>query len=346
MIYDCIVIGAGQAGLSTGYYLKKKGFSFLILEKSNRAGSSWLDRYDSLKLFTPRKFNSLPGMNFEGDPYSFPGKDEVAEYLLKYANEFQLPIQYQSEVLQVTKWEDLYTIQTSQNQYQAKNVVIASGAFQLPTLPPFANKLNKDVLQLHSAQYKNRDQLKDGDVIVIGGGNSGAQIATELSKDRPIHLSISQSLKYLPLTIGRYSIFDLFHKLGLLTASNHSIIGQLLKKRGDTIFGYELKHLIKNGVISVYPRAIDAEGDQIFFSDGRSIHVQNVIFSTGFRHQFFQWIKIEQIFTRDGELIHHRGITPSNGLYFVGLPWQTNRSSALLLGVGEDAKFIVNSMNR
>ncbi len=235
-MYDTIVIGAGQAGLSAGYYLNQSKQKFILIDKGNEVGESWKERYDSLILFTPRIYSSLPGMPIEGEKQGFPTKDEIVSYLKKYADQFKIPIQFNTEVINVSRINGNFLIKTKKGEYQAKNVVIATGPFQTPSIPPFSRGLPHNVKQLHSSQYKNPGQLIDGNVLVIGGGNSGAQIAAELSKQRQTYLACSRNLKYLPLTVGRKSIFSWFDKLGILKVNHTSLIGKLLQQKGDPIF--------------------------------------------------------------------------------------------------------------
>lgn len=338
MQYDTIVIGAGQAGLAVGYYLKQNSQNFVLLDKADEVGACWKKRYDSLVLFTPRMYNALPGLDFEGDQHGFPNKNEVVSYLNRYATTHALPLSLNTEVLNLKHNNNTYLIQTNKGDFQAKNVVIATGAFQTPKIPTFSKDLSSDINQLHSSQYKNPSQLIEGNVLVVGGGNSGTQIAVELAKDRETFLSTSSKLTYLPLTINNKSIFWWFDKAGILKASSDSLIGKAIQRKGDPIFGYELKNAIKNSKIKVKPRLINTERNELIFADTSKIRVDNVIWATGFEG-LYPWLEIGSIIN-EGKVIHKRGITKKDGLYFIGLPWQHRRGSALMQGVGFDAKFI------
>ncbi|MEV5036225.1 NAD(P)-binding domain-containing protein [Peribacillus frigoritolerans] len=339
MKYDVIIIGAGQAGLSMGYFLQKTNVSFLILEKGKGIGEVWKNRYDSLKLFTPRSYSSLPGLALEGNLSIYPTKNEIADYLSSYAKMFSLPVQLKTEVQSLFKASGGFRILTDKGQFIAKSVVIATGPFQNPVVPKFSNKLSENVLQLHSSQYKNSEQLREGPVIVVGGGNSGAQIAVELSKEKETYLSISHKIKFLPQDVMNKSIFWWFDKLGIYKASSNTKIGQYIKKQNDPIFGFELKSLIKSGKVILKPRTISINNDTITFENDSKVQVNNVIWSTGFITDY-SWIDIEEILDEEGEPLHQRGITPVEGLYFLGLPWQYSRGSALIQGVGEDAEYL------
>lgn len=342
-MYDTIIIGAGQAGLAVGFYLKKTNQHFTILEKGNEVGESWKVRYDSLVLFTPRMYSSLPGMKFEGEAQGLPTKNEVVTYLKKYVETFNIPIRFQAKVVNVSNVNGHFLVRTQTDEYLAKNLVVATGPFQTPTIPKLSMNLSKSINQLHSSEYRNPNQLIDGNVLVVGGGNSGAQIAVELSKERETFLAISKKISYLPLILGNKSIFWWFDKIGILKVTNKSLIGKLIQKRGDPIFGFELKEVIKQGEIQMKKRVINGNQHHVVFDDLTRLEVRNIIWATGFK-MVFPWLKIEGVLNKDGNVIHNRGVTNTKGLYFIGLPWQYRRGSALLQGVGDDAEYIVGKI--
>lgn len=339
-MYDTIVIGAGQAGLAIGYYLKQSNHHFILLDKGSEVGESWKNRYDSLVLFTPRMYNSLPGMPFEGEKHGFPSKDEVAAYLKQYVDRFNIPIHFHTEVVKVSKLNDHFFIKTKQEEYRAKNIVIATGSFQIPNIPVFSKDLPVTINQLHSSQYKNESQLVDGNVLVVGGGNSGAQIAVELSKERDIYLAVSKRLRFIPLVFMRKSIFWWFEKLGILKVTSQSLLGRIIQKQGDPVFGLQLKQAIKKNEVKVTKRVIGANKDELLFEDHISLKVNNIIWATGYKTEF-PWLQIDGLVDTEGKVIHHRGVSKTKGVYFIGLPWQHRRGSAILQGVGDDAKYIV-----
>lgn len=340
-MYQTIVVGAGQAGLAIGYYLKKLNHSFLILDKSQYIGEVWEKRYDSLVLFTPRLYNSLPGLKINGHPHGFPTKDEISRYLYKYAETFKLPIKYNTEVVSIQKENNIFSVDTNGMNYHAKNVIVATGPFQKPKIPTFADNLSSDIVQLHSSKYQNPSQLQKGNVLVVGGGNSGAQIAVELAKKKKTYLSISQQFKFLPLTIGNKSIFWWFDKVGILKANATSFIGKTIQKKGDPVFGKELEKSIHNGEVTVMDRAIGAERNRIIFKNNHLLEIDNVIWATGFSSDYSFLNNIPGVVDQMGKPSHNRGITKIKGLYFLGLPWQYRRGSALLQGVGYDAKYLM-----
>lgn len=342
-MYDTIVIGAGQAGLAVGYFLKQTKQKYVLFDKGNEAGDSWSKRYDSLILFTPRIYSSLPGMPLEGEEQGFPDKNEIAAYLKKYAERFEIPIQFHTEVINISKINGHFIIKTNQDEYQANNVVIATGAFQTPNIPSFAKNFSRDIHQLHSSEYRNPNGLNDGNVLVIGGGNSGAQIAVELSKDRETYLACNQNLKYLPMTIKNKSIFWWFDKTGILKARNNSALGKYLQQKGDPIFGFHLKKAIDKKEIMMKKGVIGSKQQQVVFEDASTLEVQNIIWATGYK-TVFPWLRVEGVISEEGKIIHQRGVSSIKGLYFIGLPWQFRRGSALILGVGDDAEYIVKQI--
>lgn len=340
MLYDVLVIGAGQAGLSVGYYLKKNNLSFLLLDQGSEIGESWRKRYDSLKLFTPRSYSYLPGLALNGDPNGYPTKDEISDYLTQYAKAFSLPVKLQTMITKLEKDGDCFALSTSQGEYRSKQVIVATGPFHKPNIPDFSKFISDEVLQVHSSEYKNPYQLKSGTTVVVGAGNSGAQIAVELADGRDVYLSVGHNLKFLPQDFFGKSIFWWFDKLGILKANINSKVGQLIRNKPDPIFGYELKMKLKNGGIQQKPKAVSASDNKILFEDQSTVEVRNLIWSTGFKSDY-SWIRIPSIFNEKGMPIHERGITDIQGLYFSGLSWQYRRGSALLEGVGSDAEYLV-----
>ncbi|SEG72120.1 NAD(P)/FAD-dependent oxidoreductase [Paenibacillus sp. UNC499MF] len=336
---EVIIIGGGQAGLAMGYFLKRKGIPFLILDAHKRTGDSWRSRYDSLTLFTPRMYSSLPGMKFPGVPDGLPAKDETADYLEAYAKAFDLPIRHQTKVHSLTKHEHGFKIETGQETFIARQVVVATGPFHEPVIPDFAKKLPEEVMQIHSSGYKNVSQLADGPVLVVGGGNSGAQIAVELSGHRQVTISASRPMSFKPMRIFGKNIFWYFETFGLLKAGKESPLGSWLKKQPEQVYGTELKALLKKGVVSLRQRAVDADSGEILFEDAARMKAANIIWATGFRSDY-PWIGIPEAADANGKPIHVKGVSKAKGLYYVGLPWQTCRGSALLGWMARDAEYL------
>lgn len=343
---DVLVIGAGQAGLAIAYYLRKEQRNFVVIDQGNEIGEVWRNRYDSLVLFTPRWYSSLPGLSLEGDPDGYATKNEIADYLQNYAKSFEIPVHLHTRVSILEKISSGFKVQTSQGTYIANKVTIAIGPFQKPFIPPqIAESLSDDVYQVHSSRYQNPKQLKDGNVLVIGSGNSGAQIAVELSKDREVSISVGHKMKFMPMELMGKSIFWWFQKLGILRATISTFMGKKLRQLPDPIFGKELKELIHQGIVHMKPRTSEANGNQILFEDLSQVKVDNIIWATGF-HSDYSWIHIPEVLYKNGKPIHKRGVSPVSGLFFLGLPWQNRRGSALIGGVGDDAEYLIDYLSR
>lgn len=341
--YDVIIIGGGQAGLALGYALQRKKRHFLILEQNKRIGDSWRQRYDSLVLFTPRKYNQLPGLAFPGEPHSLPTKDEAADYLESYAKHFSLPILLDTTVQEVRQEASRYLIQTQEGQFEAKQVVIATGPFHTPFIPALANGLDPETNQIHTSAYKNDSQLVNGSVLVVGGGNSGAQLAVELAEHRTVFFSQGEARSYLPAFIFGKTIFDYMKLVGILDAPHSSWVGKKLSKKPDPIIGYkkEIRELTRTGALRMVPRTVQLSGQTATFADGTTATVPNILWATGFRSNY-EWLNIASVLDETGRPIHRRGVTKIPGLYFIGLPWQHTRASALMGGVGNDALYLAN----
>ncbi|MEF3302967.1 flavin-containing monooxygenase [Paenibacillus sp. GYB003] len=334
---ETIVVGGGQAGLAIGYYLKRKGSPFLILDANERTGDTWRNRYDSLHLFTPRMYDGLPGLTFQGESNGLPSKDEAADYLESYARHFSLPIQYRTKVTSMVQDEKRFVLRTDQGDFSARHVVVATGPFHKPRIPEFAKRLPDRVIQLHSAEYRNPGQLQQGSVLIVGAGNSGAQIAVELAMQRSVYLSYGRPLRFKPLYLFGTSIFWYFDKLGLLEADADSALGGWLRKQPEQIYGLDLKKLLNAKAIGSFPKCADADETGIRFEDGTSFHADNVVWATGFRADY-GWIRIPGAFREDGTPVTRNGVSPVAGLFFLGLPWQSSRGSALMGWVAKDAE--------
>jgi len=336
--YNSIIIGGGQAGLAVGYYLKKRQIKFVILEVSDRIGESWSARYDSLKLFTFSRYNNLPGIEFPGNKDRFPTKDEVADYLDMYALSLELPVTLNCKVLSVEKNVEGFLVTTSDNTLQASNVIVATGPFHTPFIPPFGKKLSSSVLQIHSSQYRNPGQLQAGDTLVVGAGNSGVQIVEELvATNRNVYFSFSDKLKRMP---NNALIQRLIFGSGLTSLSKHSFLGSIVHNRPEPIMGTDLKGLFAKSNLTLLPRATDADGKAIVFGQTKVDSISNVVWATGFVPNF-TWIKLD-LFDKQGYPVHRRGVTSEKGLFFLGLAWMHSRNSGLLGGVKDDAKYVAS----
>jgi len=333
---DVVVIGGGQAGLAVGYFLARQDCRFTILEAAGEPAAAWRERWDTLRLFTPVRRDSLPGRPFPGDPDSYPDRDQVVAYLEDYARHFELPVELDSRVLAVRGADDGFEVELADRRYLARQVVVATGPFQVPFIPPIASGLAPEITQLHSADYRRPAQLPDGPVVVVGGGNTGYQIAEELVRSREVHLAIGARQAPLPQRILRRDLFDYLERLGLMAKSVDSRLAQRLKDR-ETLIGSSPRRARKQG-IRLRKRVTGAQGSSLAFADGSRQHASAVIWATGFRvdHSLVQL----PVFGTDGRVEHRRGVTAIPGLYFLGLPWLHTRGSALLGWVKDDASYI------
>ncbi len=338
---DVVVVGGGQAGLAIGYQLAQQGREFTILEAAEQPATAWRERWDSLRLFTPARYNALPGLPFPGDPDSYPGRDDVVDYLTEYARRFDLAVQYGSRVRAISRSDGDYLVELEDRSYTASQVVIATGPFQVPFVPPIADELDPAVLQLHSTQYRTPGDIPDGPVLVVGGGNTGFQIAAELSGSHEVHLSIGSRQTPLPQRILGRDLFWYLEKTRLIRKSTDTRMGRRLQGR-DTLIGSSPRALHKRHGVRLQQRAVGASGRSVRFSDGSELDVSAVIWATGFRPDH-SWIDAP-IFDDEGHVVHRRGVTDSPGLYFLGLSWQYTRGSALIGWVGDDAAYIANQV--
>ena len=338
---EVIVVGGGQAGLAIGFFLAQQGRKFAILEAAQEPAAAWRGRWDSLKLFTPARYSGLPGLPFPGDPDSYPGRDDVVAYLTEYARHFVLPVALGSRVHAIRQAEGRYLVEVDRRSYRADQVVIATGPFQVPFVPPIADDLGQDVFQIHSTRYRAPGDLPNGPVLVVGGGNTGFQIAEELSPTREVHLSIGSRQTPFPQRILGRDLFWYLEKTGAMRKSTDTRIGRRLAGR-DTLIGSNPRTLRRRHGVRLHPRAIEASGRTVRFSDGSELDVGAVIWATGFRNDH-SWIDAP-IFDDRHRVVHRRGVTGSPGLYFLGLTWQYTRGSALIGWVGDDAAHIADQI--
>ncbi|HEU4976542.1 MAG TPA: NAD(P)/FAD-dependent oxidoreductase [Baekduia sp.] len=333
---DVLVIDGGQAGLAIGHHLTRRDRSFRILEAAATPAAAWRSRWDSLRLFTPARRSSLPGLPFPGDPDRYPTRDEVVAYLTDYARHFDLPVELSTRVTRLSRQHDAYVAEADGRTYTADQVVVATGPFQTPRTPAFASALSPHVHQLHSAAYRTPAQLPDGPVLVVGGGNTGFQIAQELSATHETHLAIGSRQTPLPQRALGRDIFDHLTRAGMMRVTVDSPLGRRLRHR-ETLIGSTPAALRRHGV-RLHPRAADAGGTAVRFADGDLLRPTTVLWATGFGRDH-GWIDVP-VLDDAGTPIHRRGVTASPGLHFLGLPWQHTRGSALLGWVGGDAAHV------
>lgn len=348
---ETIVIGAGQAGLSTSYHLAQRGLPHLVLDANERVGDVWRNRWDSLKLFTPARFDGLDGMPVPADsPHELITKDHMADYLESYVEAFDLPVQSSTRVERLARGDDgRFEISTDRQRYTADQVVVAMSNYQSPKVPAFATKLDPSIVQLHSHEYRNPGQLQDGAVLLVGAGNSGAEIARELVRDRETWLS-GRDVGQIPFNVdgfmGRHMLVravlrGLFHRVLTVKTPMGRRMRPGVLAHGGPLIRVKGKHLDAAGVHRV-PRTAGVEDGKPALEDGRVLDVANVIWCTGY-HPGFSWIDLPVL--GEHEPKHHRGVVEDEpGLYFVGLEFLYSMSSTMIHGVGRDAEYIAKQI--
>jgi putative flavoprotein involved in K+ transport len=338
-LLDAVVVGGSQSGLAMARHLAQQGLRFVVLEAGPAVGHVWRSRWDSLKLFTPAQYDALPGMAFPAPADTYPTKDPVADYLQAYVAAFDLPVRVNARVTSLTRTDDGFEVQTADATYRARQAVVAAGPFQVPFVPPQARGLDPSVTQVHSADYRNPQALPEGPVLVVGGGNSGFQIAEELAATRQVDLSIATRYPMLPQRFLGRDLFWWLTRLGLLRVTVTSRMGRRMSRR-DFVIGTNRRRLERKRV-RFRPRLVDAEGRTVRFADHRLLEdVGVVVWATGYRPDY-AWIQIPGV-VREGHVVHRRGVTEVPGLYFLGLSWQHTRGSALLGFVHEDAAYLAD----
>lgn len=344
---DTVVIGGGQAGLSVGYHLARRGLPFVILEANGRIGDSWRQRWDSLRLFSPAKLDGLDGFPFPAPPNAFPTKDEMADYLEAYAARFALPVRTGVRVARVSKSEGGLLVSTGNGRIQARNVVVAMADYQRPRLPSYASSLDRGIAQLHAGAYRSPAQLQPGGVLIVGLGNSGAEIARELvragretyvSGDPPGELPFRVDGLAARLVLVRLLFRVVFFRLLRLDSPLGRIAYPKLAESATPLIRVKSKDLVADGVIRV-PRTTGVRQGRPLLEDGRTLGVTNVIWCTGF-DAGFSWIDLP-VFDERGAPVHWRGVTRAEpGLSFVGLHFLYAMSSSMIHGVGRDAEYV------
>ena len=343
---DILIIGAGQAGLAAGYYLRQTPYRFQLVESHPRIGESWRQRYDSLILFTPRAYSALPGHALSGERAGYPTKDELADYLEDYARHFALPVVVGTSIQRLERTAAGFRASTADGTDVAcRAVVIATGGYQQPKIPALARQFAADVAQLSPASYKNPAQIAPGTVLVVGDGATGRQVALELATSHRVVLATGQRREPSPDRFLGKSIFWWMDKLGLLRISRETALGQRMMQQ-ERFPGPHLRlaRLRRQG-ISVVGRLTQVDGGGATFATGERVVIDAVVWATGYQDRT-DWVAIPEALDTDGQFVHHRGVSPVPGLYFVGRPWQWTQGSSRLLSVGQDAAYVVNQIDK
>jgi putative flavoprotein involved in K+ transport len=340
--YEVVVIGAGQAGLAIGYFLSRQERPFVIIERAESVGSAWRERWDSLTLFTSRRYDSLPGLDFPGDAAGYPNKDEVIGYLEEYARRFELPVSLNTNVRRLGAGESGgYVIETDRGTIGADQVVVATGPFQQPFVPAVATQLAPEIYQAHSVEYRRPSEVPEGTILVVGGGNTGFQIAEELSSTHGrVVLAVGSRQMPLPQRVLGRDLFWWLTKSRVINKTVESRLGSRMQHR-DTLIGSNPRRLSRLGV-TLKPRVVEAQGKTVRFEDGGELDVNAVIWATGYRPDY-SWLDVPVI-DAEGRIRHRRGLTDLPGLYFLGLYWQWTRGSALVGWVKDDAEYIAQQI--
>ena len=340
---ETLVIGGGQAGLAVGYHLSQRGLPYTIIDANDRIGDAWRNRWDSLRLFTPKRLNGLPGMPFPGYHWAFPSKDEMADYLASYARRFDIDVETGVRVDRLSRQGGRFVAAARHRRFAADNVVVAMSSWQRPRIPEFASELDPSIVQLHVADYRNPGQLQQGDVLVVGAGNSGAEIANELARTHHVVLAgpDTGTIPFRPESVAARVLLPfvgrvVFHRV--LTTSTP--IGRKVRPKmvstGEPLLRVKPKDLAAAGVERL-PRVTAVQHGQPQLEDGRRIDVANVVWCTGF-HPAFSWIDLPVIDEDAHEPDHRSGVVEDMpGLYFVGLKFLHSVSSEQIHGVGRDA---------
>jgi putative flavoprotein involved in K+ transport len=345
---ETLVIGGGQSGLVMGYHLSRRDLPYAIIDANDRIGAAWRNRWESLRLFTPNRLNGLPGMPFPGYHWGFPSKDEMADYLESYARRFDIRVETGVRVERLSREGDHFVATAGNRRFEADNVVVAMSSWQKPRIPEFASALDPSIVQLHVAEYRNPGQLQEGGVLVVGAGNSGAEVANELARTHDVWLSgpDTGNIPFRPESVAARILMPIigriiFHRV--LTTSTP--IGRKVRPKmvstGEPLLRIKPKDLAAAGVERV-PRVTGVQHGQPQLEDGRRIDVANVVWCTGF-HPGFSWIDLPVLGSQGP--VHHRGIVESEpGLYFLGLKFLYSVSSEQIHGVGRDAAHIADAI--
>ena len=345
--FETVIVGGGQAGLATAHHLLRRGRECLVLDAGARVGDNWRSRWDSLRLFTPARFDSLPGWRFPAPPWSFPARDEMAGYLEAYTQRFDVPVESGVRVDALHRNGRGFVVRSGERRFVADNVVVATGSHQRPHRPAFASQLDPGIVQLHSAGYRNPSQLQEGGVLVVGAGNSGADIAIELAGSHRTWLSGSHPgqvpwrIERRPARPGNRAVFFAFrHVLTERTPLGRKVREHVRAHHSGPLVRVKLVDLHAAGVERV-PRTTGVHDGSAVLEDGRVLDVANVVWCTGFRPRL-DWIDLP-IFDDAGAVRHERGVVPSlPGVYFAGQEFQYALASGMIQGAGRDADHVAS----
>lgn len=348
---ETVVIGGGQAGLSTGYHLKRLGRPFVILEGNDRIGDTWRKRWDSLRLFTPARFDGLDGMPFPAPKHSFPTKDAMANFLEAYAERFELPVRMSARVDRVWREGERFMVQAGDSRIEAENVVIAMASYQTARVPEFARELAPEITQLHSLDYRNLGQLRAGAVLIVGAGNSGAEIAVECARGGRATSFSGRVTGQVPfriegtaakLGLAPFIFRVVFHRVLTVDTPMGRSARRNMLTMGTPLIRTREQDLLAAGVTRV-PRVAGVQHGLPLLADGRTLEVANIVWCTGF-NLGLSFLDM-RIFDDTGEPRHERGtVGEQPGVFFVGQHFQYALSSTMIHGVGRDAERVAKAV--
>lgn len=345
-ITDVLIIGAGQSGLAMAYHLKQTALSFHLVDGNRRVGDSWRKRYDSLTLFTPRSLSQLPGLSLDGEPNGYASRDEFADYLERYALHLKSPVELNTRIERLERTNGHYcATRVDGQEIEAKAVVMATGSYQKPVIPLTSENLSNEVCQFSATNYRNPAQIPPGNVVVVGDGATGRDIASELAETHTVYLATGKPRRLMPERMLGISMWTWLMAFGLLTAPVGSLPGRTMRAI-DSFPNRDrgLAALRRKG-IQIMPKLIRAKGKKVTFQNAVNASVNSVVWAAGYRDDS-EWIGIPEVKDSQGSFIHQKGIAPIRNFYFIGRPWQITTGSARIYGVNRDAEFITNEIKR
>ena len=337
---DVLVVGAGQAGLATVHHLRRAapGLSVRVVDGAERVGDSWERRWDSLRLFTPRRWSALPGLPFPDGAGESPDRLEMAAYLRVYAAGLDVPVETGVHVERLARDGDGFVAATTAGPVRARQVVLATGPFRDPRVPDAAADLDPAVVQVHSYDYRRPADLPGAVTAVVGGGNSAAQLALELRTSRRVVLVTPGEPWFVPSHLLGVTSYRWMSLAGVLDADAEGRVARYVRRRGDAVFGRELVGPLRRGELDLRPsRVVGAEGRALVLADGSRLEADAVLWCTGF-HAAYGWVDVEGALSAAGDPLHDRGASPVPGLHWMGLPWQSRLDSSIVHGVDADGR--------
>jgi putative flavoprotein involved in K+ transport len=349
---ETLIIGAGQAGLATAYHLTRAGRQVLVVDSQARVGDGWRQQWDTLRLYSPARYDGLPGLRFPASAWSFPGKDDVADYFESYAEHFELPLLLGQRIERLEADGDRYLATLDDRTIAADNVVVATGTFgRTPYVPDFADRLDPLIMQLHSSEYRRPSQLREGPALVVGGSHSGGDISYELAEHRATILC-GRDTGQIPVRLGTpmfrvafpIVVFVFSHVLTRRTPMGRKEMDEF-RFHGGPALRVTRTDLVARGVERVHDRVVGVENGRPLLADGRALAVAHVVWCTGFQ-QVFEWIDLP-VFDANGWPEELRGVVDrAPGLFFCGLGFQSAASSMLIHGACRDAAYVAKQIQQ